>query len=78
MPSESQGLLNKVKNAVSKEILGTSDKESSKPGPEPSCACDNAKQIADLTQYKIDYREMAVSVKDDGSILVQDRRNNFV
>jgi len=76
MPSESQGLLNKVKNAVSKEILGTSDKESSKPGPEPSCACDNAKQIADLTQYKIDYREMAVSVKDDGSILVQDRIEN--
>jgi hypothetical protein len=76
IPSESQGLLNKVKSAVSKEILGTSDKGNPKPGPEPPCACDNAKQIADLTQFKIDYREMAVSVKDDGKILVKDRIQN--
>jgi hypothetical protein len=76
LPLESQGLLNKVKNAVSKEILGTSDSDGSKSGPEPTCACDNAKQIADLTRFKIDYREMAVSVKDDGSILVKDTRQN--
>ena len=76
LPLESQGLLNKVKNAVSKEILGTSDNNGSTAGPEPTCACDNAKQIADLTRFKIDYREMAVSVKDDGSILVKDTRQN--
>jgi hypothetical protein len=77
LPAESQGLLNKVKNAVSKEILGTSgNNNNSKPGPEPSCACDNAKLIVDLTEFKIDYREMTVNVKDDGSILVKDRIEN--
>ena len=76
-PLNAQGLLNKVKNAVAKEILGPDEpagaKNGSKPGPEPACACDDAKLVADLSQFKIDYREIAISMKDDGSILVKDR-----
>lgn len=55
-PLESQGFLNKVKNAVSKDILGAdkdgSNSNSPKPGPEPKCACDNAKLIMDLGKYR--------------------------
>ena len=46
-PLESQGLLNKVKKAVSKEISGVTGEDNgnntSKPGPEPACACDDAR-----------------------------------
>ena len=75
-PLESQGLLNKVKKAVSKEISSVigddAGKESSKPGPEPACACDDANMIMDLGKYKIVYNEIAICTKDDGSILVKD------
>jgi len=76
-PLESQGLLNKVKNAVAKEIIGP-DKDgrnsnSSKPGPEPACACNDAKLVLDLGKYKITYNEITICTKDDGSILVYDK-----
>ena len=74
---ESQGLLNKVKNAVTKEIIGTNQDEnnsnSSKPGPEPACACDDAKMVVDLTKFKIHYKEFTICSKDDGSMLVYDK-----
>jgi hypothetical protein len=76
-PLESQGLLNKVKKAVSKEISGVIGEDNgnntSKPGPEPACACDDAKMVLDLTKYKITYNEFTVCSKDDGSILVYDK-----
>jgi hypothetical protein len=76
-PLESQGLLNKVKKAVAKEILGPdkdgSNSNSSKPGPEPACACDDAKPILDLGKYSIAYQEITVCTKDDGSMLVFDK-----
>jgi hypothetical protein len=76
-PLESQGLLNKVKKAVSKEVSSVIDddagKESSKPGPEPACACDDAKLIMDLGKYTVVYGEITICTKDDGSILVYDR-----
>lgn len=76
-PLESQGLLNKVKKAVSKEISGVTGEENgnntSKPGPEPACACDDAKLVLDLTKYKIAYNEFTVCSKDDGSMLVYDK-----
>jgi hypothetical protein len=76
-PLESQGLLNKVKRAVSKEISGVagddSSKDSSKPGPEPACACDNAKLIMDLGKFLIAYEEITICTKDDGRILVYDK-----
>jgi hypothetical protein len=80
-PLESQGLLNKVKKAVSNEISGVTDENngnnSSEPGPEPACACANAKLILDLGgKYKIDYKEISISIKDDGSLLVKDKVGN--
>ena len=76
-PLESQGLLNKVKKAVTKEISGTlgddNSSDPSKPGPEPACACDDASLILDMTKYKITYNEFTVCTKDDGSMLVFDK-----
>lgn len=67
-PLESQGLLNKVKNAISKDASGNKSNNVSK--PEPACACDNAKIIMDLARYNIGYEEIRICTKDDGSILV--------
>lgn len=76
-PVESQGLLNKVKKAVSKEISGGTGEDNgnntSKPGPEPACACNDARLILDLTKYKIAYNEFTICSKDDGSMLVYDK-----
>jgi hypothetical protein len=77
VPVMSQGLLNKVKKAVSKEILeitgDDSGSASAKAGAEPACACDDAVFLIDLGKYKLDYKETSVSMKDDGSILVRDK-----
>jgi hypothetical protein len=70
-PLESQGLLNKVKNAVSKDVSGNNNKNVSK--PEPKCACSNAKIVIDLGKYTIVYEEITICTKDDGSILIYDK-----
>jgi hypothetical protein len=76
-PLESQSLLNRVKKAVSKEITGATGDDngsnSSNPGPEPQCARDDARLIADLSKFKLDYNEMTICEKEDGSILIKDR-----
>jgi hypothetical protein len=76
-PLESQGVFNKVKNAVAKDILGTnkedSNNNSSKPGPEPACARDDAELVLDLGKFTIVYEEITICTKDDGSILVYDK-----
>lgn len=71
--TESQGLLNKVKNAVSKELSGKSQGTAANTAPEPSCACNDAKLIIDLQKFNIDYREVTIKMKDDGSILIRDK-----
>ena len=67
------GLLNKVSNTVSKEVLGkteTSDK--AKIEPEPSCASDQAVKAMDLGgKLEIDYRELSISILSDGRILAR-------
>jgi hypothetical protein len=68
---ESQGLLNKVKNAISKDVPVNKSKNVSK--PEPACACDNAKLIMDLKKFTIVYEEITICTKDDGSVLVYDK-----
>lgn len=77
VPVMSQGLLNKVKKAVSKEILDITGDDSgsavAKAGDEPSSACDDAVFLIDLGKYKLDYKETSISMKDDGSILIRDR-----
>lgn len=66
------GLLKKVTNSMTDELLGR--KEKPKPEPEPTCACSNPDVIMDMGgKYKIDYKEVNISVKDDGRILIQDR-----
>jgi hypothetical protein len=71
---DGQSILSRVKSSVSNKITGNSDDTSSKPGPEPSCARDDAKLIMDLGgKLKIDYNEISISVKDEGSILVKDK-----
>lgn len=77
IPVMPQGVLSKVKNTVTRELSGNSGTDSeqsgSKPSAEPSCACSDATLIIDLEKFKIDYKEMSVSMNDDGSILVKDR-----
>lgn len=70
--SSQGGLLKKVTNSMTDELLGR--KEKPKPEPEPTCACTDPVVIMDLGgKYKIDYKEVNISVKDDGRILIQDR-----
>jgi hypothetical protein len=75
-----QGVLNRVKKAVSREISGTQGEDtggnSSKTAPEPSSARDDARLIADLSKFKLDYNEMTICQKEDGSILIRDRRDD--
>jgi len=76
-PLVSQIGLNRVKNAIAKEILGNDkgkdNNNSSKPGPEPACARDDARVIADLSEFKLDYNEITICEKEDGSILLKSR-----
>lgn len=77
IPAKPQGVLSKVKNTVTRELSGNSGTESekseTKAAAEPSCACSDATLIIDLEKFKIDYKEISVSMKEDGSILVKDR-----
>lgn len=66
------GLLKKVANSMTNELLGKSDKPNQQ--PEPACACNPADIIFDLGgKLKLDYKELTISVKEDGSILAKDR-----
>jgi hypothetical protein len=77
IPTKPQGVLSKVKNTVTRELSGNSEtgseKSETKASAEPSCACSDAILIIDLEKFKIDYKEISVSMKEDGSILVKDR-----
>jgi len=75
--AESQGLLNKVKGAVAREISGNAQgpagKSTTAPVPEPSCACADARLILDLGKFSLNYTEISISIKDDGKLLVRDK-----
>lgn len=73
LPSEGQvgKFLKNVKNSVTQDLLGGSDK--AKTAPEPPCACDPAYLIMEIGKLKIDYTEVNISVLDDGTILLNDR-----
>jgi hypothetical protein len=69
-------LLNKVTKSVTNNITGKSetDSKSVKQEPEPKCACDQPDLILDLGgNLKLAYKEITISVRDDGAILVKDR-----
>lgn len=74
LPLHSQGLLNKIKKDVTKEITGESGNDDGKTAPEPSCSCDNAKLIIDLKKYNLDFREIYLTTGIDGSIIIKDRQ----
>jgi hypothetical protein len=65
-------LLKKVTNAVTNEVAGKPEKSSSQ--PEPSCACDQAEIVMDMSgKLQLDYRELSISVLDDGRVLAKNR-----
>ena len=68
--------LKNVKNSVTQDILGTSDKDNTKPAPEPPCACNPAAPVIDLGKYKIVYSELNIDVLSDGRIILQDKMNS--
>jgi|GEM_PF-508369 len=72
-PLHSQGLLNKVKKAVSKEISGLTGNDNNQTAPEPSCACDNATLIIDMKKFNLDYKEIYITNGIDGSIIIRDK-----
>ncbi len=74
-PANAQsGFLKKVTRNVTDEILGKSSAEKKTEQPEPACACSDAELVIDLSgNLKLDYKEISISIKDDGSILVKDR-----
>ncbi len=74
-PLHSQGLLSKVKKAVSKEISGITGNSDSNTAPEPSCACDDATMIIDMKKFNLDYKEVYITTGIDGSVLIKDKLN---
>jgi hypothetical protein len=74
-PVNGQGLLKKVTNSMKDELLGTGKSgNSATKQPEPSSACDQAEMVLDLGgKLKLDYTEISINTRDDGSLLIQDR-----
>ena len=68
-------ILKKVTNSMTNELLGKSNKPNMpNQQPEPACACNSAELILDLGgKLKLDYKELTISILDDGSILAKDR-----
>ncbi len=65
-------LLKKVGNSMANELLGRKEKPA--PEPEPASACAQPDVIMDLGgKYKLNYKEVNISVTNDGRVLVQDR-----
>lgn len=73
--ANSQGLLKKVAKGVVNDVLGTTpDKSGPKTQPEPPSACADATLAVDLGgSLKLDYKEISISVRDDGALLLKDR-----
>jgi hypothetical protein len=69
-------LVNKVKNSVTNDVTGKpeSGTKNANQEPEPKCACEQPQLILDLGgNLKLAYKEITISFKDDGSMLVKDR-----
>jgi hypothetical protein len=68
-----KGLLKKVTNSMTNELLGKSQNNNSSQ-PEPECACDPAELIIDMGgKLQLDYSELDISVNNDGAILLKDK-----
>jgi hypothetical protein len=70
------GLLKKVTKSVSNELLGKPEETQNNNSnqPEPSCACEQADLILELSgKMQLVYSELDISVMDNGSVLVKDK-----
>jgi len=68
-----QGLLKKVTNSMTNELLGRPQNNNSNQ-PEPICACNDAKPVVGLGgKIQLDYKELTISYRDDGAILMKDK-----
>ncbi len=74
------GLLKKVKNNVANDLLNgieAGSQSNAKVAPEPACACDDAIVVMELGgKLQLDYKELYISVLDDGSLLARDGQSN--
>ena len=67
-----QGLLKKVAKSMTNELMGKPQEVDR--GPEPSCACTDAKQVVGLGgKLQLDYKELDISTRDDGAVLLKDK-----
>ena len=70
--AQKPGLLKKVANSVTNELVGKPSENITQ--PEPSCACSTAEVIMDMAgKLQLDYKELSISVLDDGRILAKNR-----
>ena len=66
--------VNHLLNKVTKSVADPTSAKSSNQEPEPKCACEKPDLILDLGgNLKLNYSEITISVRDDGSILVKDK-----
>lgn len=66
------GLLKKVAKSMTNELMGKPQEEDR--GPEPSCACNDAKQVVGLGgKIQLDYKELEISTREDGAVLLKDK-----
>jgi hypothetical protein len=66
------GLLKKVAKSMTNELMGKPQEEDR--GPEPQCACNDAKQVVGLGgKIQLDYKELEISTRDDGAVLLKDK-----
>jgi hypothetical protein len=69
--AQKSGLLKKVANSMADELLGKSPKPDSDQ-PEPVCACNQAEVVMAMGEkLQLDYKELTISILDDGSILAK-------
>jgi hypothetical protein len=68
--TQKPGLLKKVTNSMTSELLGKPEKANQE--PEPACACDQPEVVMDLGgKLQLDYKELTISVLNDGRILAK-------
>jgi hypothetical protein len=75
--SQKGGLLKKVTNSMTNELLGRPEGGrtiNNSNQPEPACACDPAELVVGLGgKLQLDYKELTISSLDDGSLLLRNR-----
>lgn len=71
LDAQKGSLLKKIGNSMANELLGR--KEKAEPEPEPASACAQPDVIMDMGgKYKLNYKEVNISVTSDGRVLIQD------